>query len=372
LLRTILPALFLLFFQPDLHAQTVETIVIPPDPVCLECFVQVELVVSLGEEDGEGFLDFPRAAAVSSDHYFIVNSSLASEIRVFDLDGRFERVLGRAGEGPGEYRVILGLNVSKGDSLHVTDMVNLRRTVLSPDLEVARSHRLPTRPVLRGCLPLEDGGCLLNGMVFTNTGKMRLLHRLDVNGKVVRSFSDSVPASIEMRAGPTATVRTPVLMDETTIIAAHLSDFILEEHDLGLGDPRRLFLLTDRDWRSNTPTAPPGTYPGIMDVRVDDQGRLWLLVRVGDPNWEEVVEQRRPGLGRRAPPKVGDLNGYWDSVIEVIDLETRRVLARERLPQYFTQFLESGDLVGFRITQDYGAVVEVYDLQLRGEGLSGQ
>ncbi len=171
MVRFIVPALFLLFIRPDLHTQSLETIVIPPDPVCLECVIQVEGMVSLGEEDGEGFVDFPRAAAVSSEHYFIVNRSLASEIRVFDLEGRFERVIGREGAGPGEYREIWGLQVSKGDSLHVTDLINLRRTVLSPGFEVARSHSLPTRPVLKGCSPLGDGGCMLNGMLFGNTGK---------------------------------------------------------------------------------------------------------------------------------------------------------------------------------------------------------
>jgi hypothetical protein len=159
----------------------------------------------------------------------------------------------------------------------------------------------------------------------------------------------------------------PVLVDDSTLIATHFSDFLFGEFDFLSGRPRRLFLLTDRDWRSNAPTAAGGVNPGIMDARVDTEGRLWLLVRVGDPNWEEVVERRRPGLGRGMPPQIGDKNGYWDSVVEVIDLNSRRVLARERYPQFFVQFLESGELVGFRITEDTQAVVEVFDVQLRGE-----
>ena len=313
-------------------------------------------------------MDFPRAAAVSSENYFIVNASLADEIRVFDLEGGFVRVVGRKGEGPGEYREILGLTVEEGDSLHVTDLVNQRRTVLSPSFEVARTHSLPTRPILDGCLPLEDGGCIVNGLAFDDKNEICYLHRLDPNGKVVLSFSDSVPEDIELTVGPEGTARTPVLVDDSTLIVAHFSEFVFGEFDLRSGQPRRLFVLTDRDWRANAPTALGGVYPGIMDARVDDQGRLWLLVRVGDPDWEKVVTLRRPGLGRRAPPQIGDKNGFWDSVVEVIDLESHRVVVRERFPQFFTQFLESGDLVGFRIVDDVGAVVEVFDIQLRGQG----
>jgi hypothetical protein len=363
--------LCLVLLVSDLSAQVPDTILIPPDPICRECLLEVTGKVSLGEEDGEGFVDMPSAAARSSGSYFIVNRSLDYEIRVFDLSGRFQRVIGRKGQGPGEFQAIWDLAASTGDSLHVIDLSNQRRTVLSPEFEVVRSHSLPARPIHRGYRPLADGGGILHGRMFDSAGKLRLLHRLDADGHVVTSLGNPVSASTEFRVGPESILRTPVVVDDSTLLVGFWADFRLEEVDLG-GRQHRVFLLDGRDWRANTPEGVAGSQPAITDMWLDPERRLWLLVRVGDPNWEDAVVVPRPGLGVRGGVEITDWNGYWDSVVEVIDLEAQRVIARERFPQFFLEFFESGELVSFRMTGQNEAIVEVVQIQLQGPPRPGK
>lgn len=77
-------------------------------------------------------------------------------VRFYDADGRFVRQVGRAGEGPGEYRSIWTLGQA-GDSLWVFDGRLDRFTYLGPTGELLGTERLDARVSVSGPKRFADG-----------------------------------------------------------------------------------------------------------------------------------------------------------------------------------------------------------------------
>ncbi len=81
----------------------------------------------------------------------------AQEIVILTLDGRVVRKLGRAGEGPGEFQMILSLGVTSDENLLVNDFLTGRVTEVTLDGEVRLIiPRLTTYADGINSLPLTD------------------------------------------------------------------------------------------------------------------------------------------------------------------------------------------------------------------------
>ena len=82
---------------------------------------------AIGELNGpdEYLFGSIRAIAVDDDHNVYVLDGQARHVRAYDSDGTYLRTLGRDGEGPGEFKVPIGLAISDGRLL-VRDPANGR------------------------------------------------------------------------------------------------------------------------------------------------------------------------------------------------------------------------------------------------------
>lgn len=107
--------------------------------------IDTTAVVRIGVLEGPEEYVFGRIRGIAqrSDGTVVVADALARELRLYDLEGRFVRRVGRAGEGPGEFGTITGLALLAGDSLAVIS--GQRVDLLGPDLQFARrfNARLP-------------------------------------------------------------------------------------------------------------------------------------------------------------------------------------------------------------------------------------
>ena len=83
--------------------------------------------VSIGELDGpeEYLFGSVRSIAVDDDHNVYILDGQARHVRVFDSAGTYVKTLGGPGEGPGEFKVPIGLAISNGRLL-VRDPANGR------------------------------------------------------------------------------------------------------------------------------------------------------------------------------------------------------------------------------------------------------
>lgn len=75
---------------------------------CPSCVPELALAQTLGDDDGDGALSGePRFLLRMSDgRYVTAEYPVATRIVLFRPDGRLDRVIGRRGEGPGEFEFI--------------------------------------------------------------------------------------------------------------------------------------------------------------------------------------------------------------------------------------------------------------------------
>ena len=93
-------------------------------------------VLRIGVADGEPEYMFGKISDLGmlSDGRLVVVDGVAQHLRYFHPDGRWERTVGQAGSGPGEFgNVGLGVLVGPGDTVLVMDIQNRRANRIAPD-----------------------------------------------------------------------------------------------------------------------------------------------------------------------------------------------------------------------------------------------
>jgi hypothetical protein len=256
---------------------------------------------------------------IGTDGTFVVWPRATSSVSLFSRDGRFLRTVGRAGDGPGEIRLIGEARLADS-TLYVSDLGRGLMIVYSKDGRYLSQHRLP----------------FSEGFTFTirSPGRAIVGSRSDMPkyaGFPIHEFelrSDSVVRSMGGESG----WYSPMPYDQL-LLSPPASE--------GPGDvwvaqlPEFRFTLWDIDTRTaqavvtaNLPwfpivtqrfegRAPPPTY--MIDFVVDRANRLWILTKHPDPEWQKHVAAVSDGRGGTRV-RVSDNDGVWDTQLHVFDL----------------------------------------------------
>src|SRR5690606_19510004 len=170
-------------FAATVHAQ--ESVL--KGPTCEACTISVTHVVTLGDNDrglvGPQFVGLRDARG----RYWISHPQSGDEVVVFDARGRYVHTFGRAGEGPGEFRRIRQMALG-GDDVYLFDPRLARATVVSPDFELKRTVKVVGDPQNVEVLP--SGKMVINTSVPTRERAGFMLHLLDTEGEIERSFAE--------------------------------------------------------------------------------------------------------------------------------------------------------------------------------------
>jgi hypothetical protein len=140
----------------------------PDRPTTGSRHVGPEAMTVIRSPDSAGIaFDIIGSIRLTSDSHVVVSLPRHRQLVVFSREGRMQAVLGRPGEGPGEFRA-LGSHGVKGDSIWAYDPVATRLTWFAPTGQVLASGRiairLPEWPRPLDVLQvLEDGSLLVEG-----------------------------------------------------------------------------------------------------------------------------------------------------------------------------------------------------------------
>jgi hypothetical protein len=130
--------------------------------------------IRIGELDGPDEYLFGRigALAVGPDGAIYVADHQQVSIRKYNASGSYTRDVGRVGEGPGEYRRILGMKCLPDGTLAVLDAPH-RIILFSPDGEYLRDFRVPSQLHAPRMLEYDVDGNLYVRAVDADAGEMR-------------------------------------------------------------------------------------------------------------------------------------------------------------------------------------------------------
>jgi len=315
--------------------------------LCDQC-LRLEHLVRVGDVDGPGYLTDVEEGFVrdSAGNYWI---GQRGEIKVFDSSGRFVRVIGRPGNGPMEFQYAQPIYTDAQGRVHVLDVGNSRETIIDQNFSLVEERGLPG-PIGRA-EPLSDGDRHVAHMLLRTAQGIGLpLHIFD-GPEVIHSFG--APTVSEPQNAYTLR-RTP-----TTDRVGHL--FSVKEIDYEIevwtSEGRRITgfrgpQLYDREPRQGawTPDNPPASR--VMDIHADAIDQLWLGIRRRKEAWQDAaVEVVAPdGLVMLAPAS-GLMTDFFQSFIEVIDLNSASIVIRVPHDGNFARFLDDGSFVTVTYTE---------------------
>jgi hypothetical protein len=143
-----------------------------------------------------------------------------------------------------------------------------------------------------------------------------------------------------------------------SVWAAELNTYVLQRWDTAgrlLATIRREAEWFPTYWRYdvNATLPPPPSITALAQVG----DTLWVMVKVADANWRTAVESTSPD-GRFF--RVRDQHGYRDTMLEAIDIRSRRIIVSSRVPQLLWGFLGAGLVYGPGEDAEGNPVVQVF------------
>jgi len=237
------------------------------------------------------------------------------DIRVFDRDGRFVRSVGRPGEGPGEFHMVIGMDRSPQGDLWVLDPGLLRFSIFEPSGEFLRGQRVEGGSIIMpwpggfdrdgtllhyGRRPSEDGSGFDLVMIryaasdstMVPLDTLRIPHFERTPPFEIRAgtryMSVSVPfaPSPVWRLSPRGEIWWTTASEYTLHQSSRAGDTLLtivkefSPSEVTAGDidaaVRNLSRFTEAGGRID-PGRIPDTKPALGDFFFDDRDRVWVI-----------------------------------------------------------------------------------------------
>ena len=232
-------------------------------------------LATIGREDGPDHFIFGDIANVGTTKKgaIIVVDRKNMDVRLFDDRGQFLQRLGRAGQGPGEFRAPHSLLVTPTDDIWIADMQR-RLTVFGPSPDGYRLVR--TIPVEIGIRSM----CILRGELVANgiaLGDPFVIRVLDSLARPVRAFG-------KLYASPNAVLNVQfaeggrIACDAANDIIVYASQAALGEVRAYRRDGRAVWRTVIEDVRTNIITETDGG--GVRVERSPDGAHSLLSLNV--------------------------------------------------------------------------------------------
>ena len=285
--------------------------------------IDPEPVFSIGQEDGDAAYQLHRVTGVvrMQDGRIAVANGGSNEIRLYAPDGRHLGSVGGSGEGPGEFRALMGLYRLPGDSLFAYDLLLDRRSLFGPEGDFVRvvepAEAAGQRHYIEAVLP---DGSIVTASAAETISHLSLPHGfLRQSYNWIRRRQDLVPLdtlgvflsaeSLNVRGENFAAyVRAPFL--HGTHSAVRDGDIVLGESEVWelrsldfdgellkvIRRHHELRPLSSTDVEQVRNDADPELRPGLMDVdfsgnypaytmvRADTDGHIWVREYQGSPD----------------------------------------------------------------------------------------
>ncbi|NOT08888.1 MAG: 6-bladed beta-propeller [Gemmatimonadales bacterium] len=319
----------------------------------------------LGGRD-TSLIDHPESVwRDSRGRYFVLQPNKEEMPIVFDRGGRFLRRIGRKGDGPGEFRFAAHGTVDAADSIFIVDWVG-RASVFSPDFKYVRSFPFPQG--VRSMVVLRNGDLLANALVSDRQTIGLPFHLFRRDGNRYAAAGDRSRPYIHTENYRLAHRVTPAAAGGFWSVP-RIGDYHLEYWN-ALGK-REAHFRSSPDWFVELPPDIGLRDPFKLDPPVsmieaiweDRSGLVWVVTRVADPKRHLARQDTvRTPEGKAVVPS--DLDRTSDSIIEVIDPRTHRVMAWHRFDEYLHFAVGGGRVANVRTRPDGFVTIRIMNVSL--------
>jgi len=282
----------------------VKVITNPEYPSDGQVIYQLEEELSIGEEEGNENYMFnqPRSVKASEDGSIYVIDGKDICIKVYDRQGKYQRTIGRQGQGPGEFSSgYLYFDISSDGKIYIMDCRNSCVIVMDKDGDFIHSFRLPGR--LYGEMKTDKNNFIYFERRFTDEEARKMsIHRYNSNGDEILNYGTFKIVQ------PVIQRRTKTSSSSTTSRIAATSVWTVDQEGklyVGFGDKYQISVYNPngslsfkfgRDYplipsknEDGKPLQPK--YVGVFNVITrhwffDEKGNLWIET----PTKEDIEE----------------------------------------------------------------------------------
>jgi hypothetical protein len=288
---------------------------------------------------------------------------------VFGPDGRFIAVVGRRGQGPGEFQHAADAVMLPGDSVLVMDE-NRRGSIIAPDLVPRRYVAIPAPMYHSIAVSWPSAVVGFSHSMIARSRGGPTLH--------VMTFDDAADASLTRSFGPEWSMSDPRTQQaviqypaagRTGIWSAWARRYRIDHWTRDFTLDRRLERVprwfAEESQGLGSWDRPPD--PMLNAVVEDDAGRLWAFIAVAAPSWKEAWPARPPGGAGEVRMADFVFEKIYRTTIEVIDPRAGRVIARHELDQLVSSALAGPLAVIYTAYADGFVRLQVVRLALQGQ-----
>lgn len=326
--------------------------IVPDAPVCATCSLDISVLVELGDREGPGIVGEQAWINRSDDGDYYVSSSLAGEegLLRFSPDGIFQEVIGRQGEGPGEY-VWPELLGGSADDLTIIDAAGRRfTTIRNGEVSTISMSFVPKRHAL-----LPDGRHLYNAIVFEPDRIGHPFHVYDPESRrITRSLGDEGVRVDRSSRSQNAMNRPIAVAADGHIWAARVNRYQIDKW--GLGGDRIARIERDapwfRPWLDFPEPIEDRPLPELVGVGDWGDDLLMVVVRVADSEWKPV----RPARIERGHELISgaQMEELYDTLIEVLDTRLGTVVARTQVDAHAWRVIGNDGFYSYAEHSDLG------------------
>jgi hypothetical protein len=302
--------------------------------------IVLDTVVRLQTGPGAGELPLPPlcVVAIPDGGYLAIVDGVTGRSDVelrnqYDAAGHYTGSLGRAGDGPGEFRRVVAAAGFAGDSIYIWDRQRRLMTVLDHAGRQVRTFSVSADGFQ--LVAAADGHFVLDGYA-AGGNYSEPLNGFASDGKLIAAFGEVAPRE---RFAPGPPVERRVASDGHggwwTARAAYRYE--LEHWDSTL--TRRMQLLPSADWFPPQRDLESPTHgeevlsvlrPGIRWLEVDSTGRLWIGGAAPVPGAQAAVDACVHGGGRPFECALERTASSFTTVVEVRSPSDGHLLASVR------------------------------------------
>jgi hypothetical protein len=287
---------------------------------CSGCLIETQRLASVSDAALPGsILDFAWAGTLRDGRFYVVTGWSGQELYIANPAGAITQRIGRAGQGPGEYRAphyVLDVD----SFLVVIDVRNRRATYLTRDrLQFVRTTPLSGAPLSRP-VALSGNRFLINAIVSGDAGHP--LHVIDSDGRVLRSFGQDSRSAGAVLTSHTAT-RVTAAASDGSVWVAHPNEYRIEKWD-STGRLTAVYERTLTWFPRRTADATGAGLPRITALHEAEPGKLWVEIRT-----------TRPAPAARENRTFPADHSNSETYVEILDMQARSVLTARQFKGWF-------------------------------------
>ena len=326
-------------------------------PTCPECVIQLDLVTTIGSLDGPDWIP-GQPFSIARDSRGRIHMAYPWEglVPAFDAEGQPLPPIGRSGEGPGEYQNPFLVRVGRSDTVMVLD-ASRQLSVVTPSGSYVRRMRVPVQAV--DFLVTDGGGLVFGhqpGAISAEATEATIFHVFDpVEGEVERSFH-----TLQVEGGGAAPrFRLASAREPDRFWAIPHNSYEVTRYATD-GTVTRRF-TRNASWMRRPPfrdgigSPRPGIY-GVLEV----EGRLWVAGRHATEDWARYWTPEVFSEDGEATAAELRYSKVYRSVVEVLDIETGRLVTLASVPGLVIALLPDRHVATYREDDAGVPFVDVY------------